>query len=425
MVHLLFSFWAKCDLSTVIKKMREFYGGLRQTRSGSGTLLPAWREAVGETPAVSFSDLIGAYLHDPACKAFVDFLADQTVGVGFFTTVNADYAEALKAKAVVDDFCEAVNLDGLLQIGAREIVACGNSFWLKLESDNLQQLKILPLTGFEDAKAVVRDKTGDVRAYNYSYGGVKATFQPEKIIHFKWTPVNFSAFGTGVLQVLLEELSFNGEARKSFLEMKARIEKVMPEIFEKYAGPDELWLFPGVNAERLAEFQRLIRSKPKAGARFVCDRADADVKTVAVDPRARYEAYVEHIMNQVYLGGQTPLPKLFTSPGFTEASARAALDMAERKVLALQRFIKRIIEREVFAPVIAQEGFDPKKIDCRLNWGVPERSQISASDIVKLAEVSAQYGVQYVRPEEVRRMLIKMGFDLIMEEAYEEAEIMP
>jgi len=364
-------------------------------------------------------------MHDPACKAFVDFLADQTVGVGFFTTVNADYAEAVKAKAVVDDFCEAVNLDGLLQIGAREIVACGNSFWLKLESDNLQQLKILPLTGFEDAKAVVRDKTGDVRAYNYSYGGVKTTFQPEKIIHFKWNSINFSAFGTGVLQVLLEELSFNGEARKSFLEMKARIEKVMPEIFEKYAGPDELWLFPGVNAERLAEFQRLIRSKPKAGARFVCDRADADVKTVAVDPRARYEAYVEHIMNQVYLGGQTPLPKLFTSPGFTEASARASLDMAERKVLALQRFIKRIIEREVFAPVIAQEGFDPKKVDCRLNWGVPERSQISASDIVKLAEVSAQYGVQYVRPEEVRRMLIKMGFDLTMEEAYEEAEIMP
>lgn len=386
--------------------MREFYGGLRQTQSGSGTLLPAWHETVGEAPTVSFSDLIGAYLHDPACKSFVDFLADQTVGAGFFTTVNADYAEALEAKAVVDDFCEAVNLDGLLQIGAREIVACGNSFWLKLEPDNLQQLKILPLTGFEDAKAVIRDKTGDVKAYNYSYGGVKATFQPEKIIHFKWTPVNFSAFGTGVLQVLLEELSFNGETRKSFLEMKARIEKVMPEIFEKYAGPDELWLFPGVNAERLAEFQRLIRSKPKAGARFVCDRADADVKTVAVDPRARYEAYVDHIMNQIYLGGQTPLPKLFTSPGFTEASARAALDMAGRKVLALQRFIKRIIEREVFVPVIAQAGFDPKKVDCRLNWGAAKEPELVTADVLKAFELGT------LSREEVRKILVGFGWKL-------------
>jgi len=405
--------------------MHEFYNDLRRTRSGNGTLLPAWRETVGEAPTVSFSDLIGAYLHDPACKSFVDFLADQTVGVGFFTTINAEYAEAQKAKAIVDDFCEAVNLDGLLQIGAREIVACGNSFWLKLEPGDLQNLKILPLTGFEDSKAIVRNQTGEVKGYNYSYGGVKTMFQPEKIMHFKWNPVNFSAFGTGVLQVLLEELSFNGEARKSYLEMKARIEKAMPEIFEKYAGPDELWLFPGVNAERLAEFQRLIRSKPKAGARFVCDRADADVKTVAVDPRARYEAYVEHIMNQIYLGGQTPLPKLFTSPGFTEASARAALDMAERKVLALQRFIKRTIEREVFTPVIAQAGFDPKKVDCRLNWGLPERPQINASDIVRLAEVSAQQGVQYVRLEEVRRMLVKIGFELTLEEAHEELEKTP
>jgi hypothetical protein len=403
-------------LSIVAKKMREFYSGLRLTRSGNAALLPAWSQTVGEKPTISFSDSIGAYLRDPSCKAFVDFLADQAVGMGFFATVNTAYSEATEAKAVVDDFCEVVNLDGLLQVGAREIVACGNSFWLKQEPDNLEQLKILPLTGFEDSKAVVRNQVGMVKAYNYSFGGVKTVFQPEKILHFKWNPVNFNAFGTGVLQVLLEEVSFNGETRKSFLEMKARIEKVMPEIFEKYAGPDELWLFPGVNAERLAEFQRLIRSKPKAGARFVCDRADADVKTVPVDPRARYEAYVDHIMNQIYLGGQTPLPKLFTSPGFTEASAKAALDMAERKVQALQRFIKRVIEREIFSPVIAQAGFDSKKADCRLQWGLPERPQITAADVVRLAEVSAQSGVQFVRAEEVRRMLVKMGFDLTVEE---------
>ena len=136
------------------------------------------------------------------------------------------------------------------------------------------------------------------------------------------------------------------------------------------------------------------------------------MKTVAVDPRARFEAYVEHILNQVYLGGQTPLPKLFTTPGFTEASARAALDMAERKVMALQRFIKRIVEREIFAPVIAQAGLDPKKADCRLNWGIPERPKIEVADVVRLAEVSASYGVPYLRPEEVRRMLAKMGFEL-------------
>ncbi|UCH69945.1 MAG: hypothetical protein JSV29_06835 [Candidatus Bathyarchaeota archaeon] len=186
----------------------------------------------------------------------------------------------------------------------------------------------------------------------------------------------------------------------------------MPEIFEKYAGPDELWVFADASDDELAEYQRLIKSKPKAGARFVYNKAKADIKTVAVDPRARYDAYVEHILNQVYLGGQTPLPKLFTTPGFTEASARAALEIAERKVLALQRFLKRIAEKEVFVPVLEQAGLDAKKADCQLNWGMPETPEIEVADIVKLAEVSATSVIQYVRPDEVRKMLVKIGFEL-------------
>jgi len=391
-----------------LRKIREFYGKLQKDE---GVLLPAWQQAYGETRIVSFSDIITAYTRDPSCKAFVDFLADQTVGAGFYTTVNREYEQAEQAKQVVDEFNEAVNLDELLQIGAREIVASGNSFMLKIEPERLENLKILPLTGFDNPRAVVRDRYGEVMGYNYSYGNVKTSFPPEKIIHFKWNPTNFSAFGTGVLQVLLTELEFNGEKRISFLEMKARIEKVMPEIFEKYAGPDELWIFAGASDEKLAEYQSLIKSKPKAGARFVYNKAEADVKTVPVDPRARYEAYVEHILNQVYLGGQTPLPKLFTTPGFTEASARAALQIAERKVMALQRFIKRVVEREIFYPVIQQAGLDPVEAGCRLNWGM-EKPEVKLDDIIQLAEISASYGVEYIRPEEVRKNLVKSGFEL-------------
>jgi hypothetical protein len=193
--------------------------------------------------------------------------------------------------------------------------------------------------------------------------------------------------------------------------MKARIEKIMPEIFEKYAGPDELWIFAGASDEKLAEYQKVIKTKPKAGARFVYNKPEADVKTVTVDPRAGYEAYIEHILNQVYLGGQTLLPKLFTTPGFTEASARAALEIAERKVLALQRFIKRIVEKDIFCPLIRQAGFDLKKANCRLNWGT-EKPEVKFEDLIRLAEISGNDGNSIIRPEEVRKNLVKAGFEL-------------
>jgi hypothetical protein len=73
----------------------------------------------------------------------------------------------------------------------------------------------------------------------------------------------------------------------------------MPEIFGKYAGPDELWIFAGASDEKLAEYRKIIKTKPKAGARFVYNKPEADIKTVTVDPRARYEAYIEHVLNQV------------------------------------------------------------------------------------------------------------------------------
>ncbi len=365
----------------------------------SGVLLPAWRENYGETPAVAFEDLIGIYLRDYAAKAAVDFLADQAVGAGFYTTVNPHYVQAEKAKAVVDEFNEQVNLDGLLQVGVREVVATGNSFWEKITPDRLENLKILPLTSIEK---VLRDPLGQVRGYKQTatYGG--KTLAPESIIHFCWNPINGEPFGTGVLRSLAERLTVNGETRESLISVKARLEKVMPEIFEKYAGPDELWIFEGVSDDKLAEYQRLIKGKPKAGARFVYNKP-ADIKTMQVDPRARFEGYIDHIINQFYLGLQTPLPKLFTTPGFTEASARAALELAERKVMALQRFLARTVEKEIFVPVVSPARLLPEKAKVRLIWGLPETPEVSVQDMLKAAELGI------IRVEEVRKNLMKIA----------------
>jgi len=339
-------------------------------RGPSGVLLPAWREVTGETPPVTFSEITTVYLAEYAAKAAVDFWADQAVGAGFYTSCGstAEYPQAQDAKDVVDDFCEVVNLDGLLHQGAREVVGAGNSFWEKRVPRKLEDLVILPLTSIEK---ILRTQAGEIRGYKQvaTYGG--KTLAPETIIHFRWNPVNGEAFGTGILRVLLESLAFNGEVREGLVEYKARIEKIIPDVFEKHAGPDTLWVFEGISDAKLADYQRIIKARPKAGAAFVYNKP-ADVKAVSIDPRTAFQPYIDHVINQYYLGLQTPLPKLFTTPGFTEASARAAVEMAEAKVVALQRFLKRIVEREIFTPVIEQAGLDPVKAGCRLNWGTPE-----------------------------------------------------
>jgi len=385
------------SLSKALRKIKGFYERLKNT-SKRGVFLPAWRTLTGEPPLVSFETLVNIYLQDPAAKAAVDFIADQTVGMGFYTT-----AEDPKAKALVDEFNEAINLDDMLMQATREIVAFGNSFWEKIEPNRLESLRILPLTSVEK---ILRDKFGVVQGYKQSFRYGSNLLDAEHIIHFCWNPVDGEAFGTGTLRSLAETMQLsNGETRPCYAVMKAGIEKGMTEVIKKYAGPTELWKFPGLPDDKASEYASLLRGMPREGARFVVN-VPAEVEVVTVDPRSRFEGYVEHVWNQFILGLQTPLPKLFTTPGFTEASARAAIEVAERKVMALQRFLKRIIEREIFVPIAKQTGFDPVKAQVRLNWGMPEKPELTVQDELRAFELGA------IRSEELRKMLVKQGWEL-------------
>jgi hypothetical protein len=115
---------------------------------------------------------------------------------------------------------------------------------------------------------------------------------------------------------------------------------------------------------------------------------------------------VEHLINQFYLGCETPLPRLFSTPGFTEASAKAALELQNMLITPVQRYIKRQVEREVFDVVLAQAGFDPAKAQPRLQWGLPKTQEASVADMLRAAELG------FIRQEEFRKNAVKLGWEL-------------
>ena len=54
-----------------------------------------------------------------------------------------------------------------------------------------------------------------------------------------------------------------------------------------------------------------------------------------------------------------------------------------------------------------------------MKLGMLETSEIETADLLKRAETSATTRVQYVRPDEVRKILVKMGFELTESEETE------
>ena len=105
---------------------------------------------------------------------------------------------------------------------------------------------------------------------------------------------------------------------------------------------------------------------------------------MTIDPRARFEFYVDNV-NQFYLGCET---RLFSTPGFTKASANAALDLQDMLTKPVQRYIKRQVERQIFLPVLIYADKSPEEARVRLNWGTPETPELVPADLIHAAQLN-------------------------------------
>jgi hypothetical protein len=394
-------------MSGVLKKIRE----VLSYAPASGVASPKDR-VFFDTSCIPLADVMKLYDRDPTCKSSVDLLSASTVGMGFYTTVDEKYDKALKAKEAVDRFCEDVNLDGLLNDMAKPLIACGNDFWLKLTPEQMTDTLRMPIDAVQriSLSSVPNLKipykvTGYQLQSTYS-GNTGNELKPEAVIHWRLNGDVPSGFGVGLLQVLLHTLTVDTDKRPSYAWMKAKIEKILPNIFVKYAGPDVVVQLEGQKEDTIKKYESAIKNRPEEGQWLFSGAKSVGVYPVSIDPRARFEYYIDHMVNQFYLGCETPLPRLFSTPGFTEASARAALDLQDMLIKPVQRYIKRQVEKEIFAVIVAQNGFDATKAKVRLNFGSPETPELVPADLIKAAELGL------VRSEEFRKNAVKFGWEL-------------
>jgi hypothetical protein len=401
----------------VVSRIREAVG--RLPVSGFASPNP---DTVYDVPVVPLLDCWELYKRDTTCRSAVDELAASLVGMGFYTTCasEADYVDAQKAKNVVDVFCgsapKGINLDRMLFRMAKRLIACGNVFWLKVSETEIVRLPLdaIEKIGIEnlnenDIKIPYKVTSFKLRS---KYGG--GLLKPERIIHWKLEEDDESSgFGLGLMQTLLLTLTIQGnEKRPSYASMKAKIETVLPKVFEKWIGPDVLAYIPGASEADIRKWESAVKNRKKEGnwlfygGKLSKDLPQPSLSPVQIDPRGQFGGFIEYMVNQFYLGTETPLPRLFSTPGFTEASANAAKELQDLLIRPVQRDIKRTVESEVFASAVRAAGLDPVLASVRLNWGSPEQPEMLMSDLIAAA------GQGLIRGEEFRKNAVKAGWEL-------------
>ena len=375
--------------------------------------LSSTEKVVGVSPAVSFKTMSSVYMGDLAARASIDFLADQIAGAGFYTTMNEEYVEKSEgrtAKEVVDAFCAEHGLDEALQESARYLVGWGNVFWWIGNPKEIEFLRPVPLEIIRE-NGVKFNADGRLDKVELDWRRQPSEILGDEVVHLAYNCLSAKPLGIGVLQSLCTPLDIgDGETREAFYQIKAKIQSGMADTVYMFGAPNELWSFPGLSRERLQEVFAEIKNIPRRGSRFVFNPpagSEAKVQPVVAERMRGLDFYVETLLDEFVLGLQTPLAKLVTRTGFTEASAKAALGIAERRVLALQRFLKRGVERGLFDRVVAAAGLDPARAQVRLNWGMPESLDYEklTNLLGHLITTVEKIGPDAITPEELRKIL--------------------
>ena len=220
------------------------------------------------------------------------------------------------------------------------MLVCGNSFVEMLTPDYLEDLVRVQITTI---KRIIRDEYGNTRAIVQEIDGVENYLNPNNFIHFKLFDVNGKPFGIGLFNALVVPQIIDGELRPSIIDSIASIRDSMVRIFEAYESPKDIYIFENASEQFLQEQAQKIKSMKK-GQSFITNKR-FEHKEITIDPRSRFDKYVEFLQTQLELGSQTPAAKLQITTGYTEASARAVIELVERRAVGMQRRLKRIIKR--------------------------------------------------------------------------------
>jgi len=308
------------------------------------------------------------YKENNEVNAAVNVLSDMTVGVGYFTE-----SENEKAKEIVDSFAEEMGLDILLNRVVKNMLIygfCPIERWLKLGRPPQTGMR-LGLKALSPKTVKVRmDKKGEVLGYRQTVSGSTVDFKPSSIVWCVYNQVGTSPYGMSITQPIL-----------NLLEAKESINEDMPKVIHRYGSPLTVW----ETSQAISALKQAVTEREPDEDVFLGNTPPDAVrwKTLEMDPRGRFADYIKIIDEEILECLQAPILRYLRNA--TEASATKMLEVIDRHIQGLQRYMKRVVEREMFSPLLAV--YDIWDVPS-LRWGRPQTGleNISLTDIANLTE---------------------------------------
>ena len=351
------------------------------------------------------SDYYDAYYDNDMVRAPIDDLVESALGQGYYTTIES---EANKAnKQLCDDFGAHFNLDDLLvNIGKEVMIAGFCPVETKFDSNGFEKtaLKIVhPTTVLEIEQTGAEPLTITRILQKPSLNKKGPTIQGKDLAWFIYGRVGNDPRGVSYVRTLLNILNILDTSTDN-----------VDLILDRYIAPIGIW--KQQRGREIETLKRAVLERESGEDIFIGDltaeeMAEKIVEFISIDPRVPFWEYIEYLDRRIY--AYTRSNNLWYSKDATVASAETLDDIVDRHKGALQRAVKRAVERYWYGPLVVKEYGEAAEVP-KLNFG---KEQTGIEDIQIEPFITAGLTAQdaegpYLVRNQYYDLIAQMGFTL-------------
>lgn len=351
------------------------------------------------------------YETDGSLRSMLNSLAESSVGLGFFTQMPSsfeiaedEFGEPITPvqKELVDEFNRVQNMDHLLPNITRLMLTAGfvfvdtriNKFPIKSKLKIIHPDTVKKINQFSDGslKSIVQEVKNE-------QGMTKQITIPAKFLtHFIHNQQANDLRGLSIVKSV-----------EILLSAKLSAITNMDGIIRRYLAPKLIWMA----SQDVTPIKEAVEDVQADEDIFIGniefgkdDLGEFKVMPVAVDGRARFWEFIQYIDMLIWEGINGPSQQYWRNA--TQASATVLQEVVDRNIGAIQRNIKRGIERGFYDRLLVANDFNviEENQTPRITWGV-EKTGVEDINLADFLSVGVNIG--YIGMEKYWELLNVLG----------------
>lgn len=331
-----------------------------------------------EQPQVSFAQKI--YYHSISPQIQLGVTAYARLLDLANIQINSDDE---KSKKLIEDWIDITDFRTKIDAMSNTFLICGNAIIEKLSDKMTQDIAEVDMSSITGKK---RDEYGKTMYYTQStqVGQIQlGETSLNRFIEFNLNTISRSTWSPCIFESAAIPRKVGNRITYPLVELVVGLEDAMSTIILNNAYPEVYYTFEGANEEQLKKEQEKIRKK-KPGDRMIVTK-QPKIDLFEAKGQSAYVDYIKYLYNSLSVSIKFPVDIIngdFTSRASSETSANLPVQIAS----SIKRYIASKLKSELFDPILAQNGIDPKLVNLQVTFGITETLKLLPADIIAMTE---------------------------------------